>query len=81
MTPVLNLTPEQEERLMRYANLRGKETKDILLEYVERLPAPVASNPDATPAARVSGLYAGKIRTSEDFDDPLPDSFWGGEEE
>lgn len=25
---------------------------------------------------RVAGLHRGAISTSEDFDDPLPDSFW-----
>ena len=25
---------------------------------------------------RVAGLHAGAIRTSEDFDAPLPDEFW-----
>jgi antitoxin (DNA-binding transcriptional repressor) of toxin-antitoxin stability system len=29
--------------------------------------------------ARVLGLHAGKIWTSDDFDAPLPDSFWLGE--
>lgn len=81
MTLVLNLTPEQEERLIRYANLRGKDTKDILLEYVETLPAPTTRSPDVKPSTRVFGLYAGKIRMSEDFDDPLPDSFWFGDDE
>jgi antitoxin (DNA-binding transcriptional repressor) of toxin-antitoxin stability system len=28
---------------------------------------------------RVAGLHAGAIRTSEDFDEPLPDEFWTGE--
>ena len=29
--------------------------------------------------ARVSGLHAGKVWISPDFDAPLPDSFWLGE--
>ena len=27
---------------------------------------------------RVTGLHAGAIWTSEDFDEPLPDEFWTG---
>ena len=27
---------------------------------------------------RVAGLHTGAIRTSEDFDDSLPDEFWTG---
>lgn len=30
---------------------------------------------------RRPGLFAGQIRISDDFDDPLPDSFWLGEDE
>lgn len=29
---------------------------------------------------RIAGLHAGEIWTSDDFDDPLPDEFWLGEE-
>ncbi|QTA83616.1 Toxin-antitoxin system, antitoxin component [Desulfonema limicola] len=28
---------------------------------------------------RIAGLNKGEIWTSDDFDDPLPDSFWTGE--
>ena len=29
---------------------------------------------------RIAGLGRGEIKVSDDFDDPLPDSFWLGEE-
>ncbi|MFP4033136.1 MAG: type II toxin-antitoxin system Phd/YefM family antitoxin [Desulfococcaceae bacterium] len=29
---------------------------------------------------RIPGLHRGCIQISPDFDDPLPDSFWSGEE-
>lgn len=32
------------------------------------------------PKKRVLGLQPGSIWISDDFDDPLPDSFWMGEE-
>lgn len=32
------------------------------------------------PLARVPGLHPGAIQTSDDFDAPLPDSFWTGGE-
>ena len=32
----------------------------------------------ALPKKRVAGLNKGKIRASEDFDDPLPEDFWTG---
>lgn len=30
------------------------------------------------PKKRVAGLNKGKIKASENFDDPLPDDFWTG---
>ena len=33
-----------------------------------------------TPKSRVGGLHRGMIEMSEDFDEPLPDAFWLGEE-
>jgi predicted DNA-binding antitoxin AbrB/MazE fold protein len=32
------------------------------------------------PKKRVMGLHPGSIWMSDDFDDPLPDAFWVGEE-
>lgn len=29
----------------------------------------------------IFGLHQGKVEMSDDFDDPLPDSFWLGEDE
>jgi len=34
----------------------------------------------AAAAIRTAGLHKGKIKTSRDFDAPLPDGFWTGEE-
>lgn len=31
-----------------------------------------------TPPPRVAGLHAGAISANDDFDDPLPDTFWTG---
>jgi hypothetical protein len=33
-----------------------------------------------TKKKRVAGLNRGTISTSEDFDEPLPDEFWLGQE-
>ena len=30
--------------------------------------------------SRVAGLHEGQVWMSDDFDDPLPDSFWLGED-
>lgn len=34
--------------------------------------------PIDVPATRMPGLHVGSIITSEDFDQPLPESFWTG---
>ncbi|HRJ43795.1 MAG TPA: hypothetical protein PL105_18050 [Caldilineaceae bacterium] len=36
---------------------------------------------DTSDPPRVPGLFAGQIWMSDDFDDPLPDSFWLGDDE
>jgi antitoxin (DNA-binding transcriptional repressor) of toxin-antitoxin stability system len=33
----------------------------------------------APPSGRVPGLHAGTMTIADDFDDPLPDSFWTGD--
>ena len=66
----------------------GKEPPDlrVLLSLVAQGTEVVLTEGD-TPIARlvpvgkrVAGLHAGAIRTSEDFDEPLPDEFWMGRE-
>lgn len=42
---------------------------------------PTVSGRPATLQPRIEGLHAGDGWVSDDFDDPLPDSFWFGEDE
>lgn len=35
--------------------------------------------PVKTPSKRIPGLNRGEIKASDDFDEPLPESFWLGE--
>jgi antitoxin (DNA-binding transcriptional repressor) of toxin-antitoxin stability system len=44
---------------------------------------PIDTTENALPTEkkeRIPGLHAGMIWTSNDFDDPLPDEFWFGDE-
>ena len=50
-----------------------------LLPAVEALPFAQAEAQAETPQ-RIAGLHRGMIWVSDDFDDPLPDSFWLGED-
>ena len=35
--------------------------------------------PEDAPSKRIPGLNRGEIKTSDDFDEPLPETFWLGE--
>jgi hypothetical protein len=54
------------------------EDTEILLVEGEK---PVARLSSATGAkGRIAGLHAGTTWVSDDFDEPLSDAFWSGEE-
>jgi predicted DNA-binding antitoxin AbrB/MazE fold protein len=50
-------------------------------EKVEITIAPTQDIADITHGKRKLELFRGEFWMSDDFDDPLPDSFWLGEEE
>lgn len=82
MTVLLDLTTEQEEKLRQAAQHRGLDTDRLLREVVDAALAslvPLAPAQSA-PLPRTANLHAGQTWVSEDFDAPLPDSFWLGEE-
>ena len=53
---------------------------DVVLTEGKSPVARLVPVPQKVKARRVPGLSAGKIWISPDFDDPLPDSFWLGED-
>jgi predicted DNA-binding antitoxin AbrB/MazE fold protein len=58
-----------------------KPLEPVALEEGVKGVAVVQVEAEATaPQKRVLGLRPGSIWISDDFDDPLPDSFWMGEE-
>jgi antitoxin (DNA-binding transcriptional repressor) of toxin-antitoxin stability system len=54
-------------------------TKEILLTD-ENTPIARLISVEPTLPSRIPGLGIGTIWVSDDFDDPLPDEFWLGEE-
>ncbi len=54
---------------------------EVDLEEGQELKIEIVSKPDAKIQKRKFGLHQGAFVVSDDFDDPLPDSFWLGEEE
>jgi hypothetical protein len=63
----------QQEEHLSYSD------KAILMEKLHEWIGTDTSVPH--PALRVAGLHAGKGWMADNFDAPLPDSFWLGEDE
>jgi len=59
-----------------------KQLRQLYAYLAERQIEANPQVPKSAPAKRVLGLHAhlGLAWTSDDFDDPLPDEFWLGEE-
>lgn len=71
--------PIQFDDLLKVIEKLSPEQKRVLREHLEaEEETPVEEGATAKP--RVLGLHPGAIWTSEDFDDPLPDEFWLGED-
>jgi hypothetical protein len=77
MTVNLDLSPEQEQRLRENARTRGVAADELLRQVVADA---LARFDAAAPTPRVAGLHAGHTHIGDDFDAPLPDSFWTGAE-
>ena len=67
---------EAQSHLKELLSLVGAGTEIILIE--EDTPIARLVPPDSPAATRVAGLHQGAMWTSKDFDDPLPDAFWTG---
>ena len=67
---------EVQSRLSEILSLLAEGTEIILTEDDKPVARLVPPGSPITP--RTAGLHNGVIRTSEDFDQPLPDEFWTG---
>lgn len=76
MTITIDLPPEAAEQLTRQAAREGQDMAGYVRHLALR--ATVAETAGAGP--RTPGLHAGRYVIAEDFDAPLPDSFWLGME-
>ncbi|NJM19370.1 MAG: DUF2281 domain-containing protein [Richelia sp. RM2_1_2] len=65
---VQSLPPEQQQTLLDFVEF---------LEHKNTQSQPISTQPVQQ---RVLGLNRGEIWMSEDFNEPLPDEFWLGEE-
>lgn len=72
---VINMTSELIAKLKTLAPQQQQQ----VLDFVEFL-AQKYAQPKLTQKKRVLGLNRGKYWMSDDFNDPLPDEFWLGED-
>ena len=86
MTVTIDVSGAQISQLIELAQA-GDEIimarGEVPLVRVTAIEAPtetMAESEVPTPKKRVTGLGNGTTWVSDDFDDPLPDSFWFGEE-
>ncbi len=78
MTITFDLPPEIASRLNQKAAQEGQD----VIGYLRRLAFREAEAEENTmQKPRVPGLHAGRYWIAEDFDAPLPESFWLGAEE
>ncbi len=76
MTITYELPPEIVSRLDRKAAQEGQDTVEYLRQLAVQEAEAEGGEPPAQP--RIAGLHAGQYWIAEDFDAPLPDSFWLG---
>jgi len=73
--------PIQFDDLLKAIKKLSPEQKRILREHLETEQTVQGSDDQETLLKeRIPNLHPGAIWTSEDFDDPLPDEFWLGED-
>ena len=79
MTVKLSLDSEQEERLRKAAQARGLDA-DALASEIFRDALDQFETSSRRSDKLILGLHEGQGWISDDFDAPLPDSFWLGEQ-
>ena len=79
MTIIIDLPPEVADALTHKATQEGRDVAGYVRQLAVR---DSGENPagEAVPALRTPGLHAGRYWIAADFDAPLPDDFWLGEE-
>lgn len=75
-TPTLDTVKDQAEQL-------SYSDKILLIQILHKATGVTSTDTPLlhSPKPRIAGLHAGKGWIAEDFDAPLPDSFWLGEDE
>lgn len=78
MTITIDLPSEVADLLARKASDKGQDVAGYVRQLAVR---ETEADADGLPTApRTPGLHAGQYEIADDFDAPLPDSFWLGAE-
>jgi hypothetical protein len=78
MTITIDLPADAIERLTRQAAQQGQDVAGYVRHLAVR-ESEAEETPSRQPALRMPGLHRGRYGIADDFDTPLPDSFWLGE--
>lgn len=78
VTKIIDL--EQESNSLDALLTQLDDNTDTLLIRGDTPVARITPESKTQTAARIPGLHAGTTWVSDDFDEPLPDSFWLGDE-
>lgn len=68
---------EAQGQLPRLLEL-ARAGHEVIIQDPQQRQARLVPMPEPTPGPRVLGLHAGSWTMADDFDAPLPDSFWLG---
>lgn len=79
MTITIDLPPEVADILTHKAAQEGRDVAGYVRQLAVRASDGHPAGQDA-PTSRTPGLHAGRYWIADDFDAPLPDGFWLGEE-
>jgi len=80
MTQTITIQQLQQHAGELLANLRDSDEIIVAADGGKPLAKISAASPAPPKGQRETGFWKGQIYTTEDFDQPLPDSFWlGGE--
>lgn len=72
------LSPQKQIELLKALIGDLVKKKNLSVEQVQNLTQEINQADTVSSSKRIAGLHQGQGWISDDFDDELPDEFWGG---
>ncbi len=69
------------ETIIRELDSAPEPLLAAVLDFIQSKKAKTTQMSNQNNSLRIAGLHKGEIWIAEDFNDPLPDKFWIGEDE